>query len=135
MGKKWTLTKILLVLMILTGLLTVLVNCLAKEAIQSWELTNPEGTVKIEPMKVNPHPSTLEGKTVVLRANGKHNADNFLNRVAELLQKEVKGIKIIKSWEVKPETNTISQNLDLSKKFAEKIASFKPDLVIASQCD
>jgi negative regulator of sigma E activity len=86
-------------------------------------------------MKVNAHPTTLVGKTVVLRANGKHNADNFLTRVTELLEKEVKEIKIIKAWEVAPETNTISQNPDLSKKFAETIASYKPDLVIASQCD
>jgi hypothetical protein len=102
---------------------------------RTWDLMNPEGVVKTEPMKVNPHPTTLVGKTVVIRANGKHNADNFLNRIAELLQKEVKDIKLIKLWEVAPETNTISQNPDLSKQFAEKIASFKPDLVIGSQCD
>lgn len=124
----------LIILMALT-LLTLPTLTFAKEMIQQWDLINPEGVIKIEPMKVNPHPATLVGKTVVLRANGKHNADNFLNRIAELLQKEVKDIKIIKAWEVAPETNTISQNPDLSKKFAEKIASFKPDLVIASQCD
>jgi hypothetical protein len=134
MKKKWS-TKSLLALAILIGFLTVPALTLGKEAVQQWDLINPEGAIKIEPMKVNPHPTTLVGKTVVLRANGKHNADNFLNRIAELLQKEVKDIKIIKAWEVAPETNTISQNPDLSKKFAEKIASFKPNLVIASQCD
>ncbi len=107
----------------------------SKEVVQKWDLVNPEGTIKIEPMKVNAHPSTLEGKTVVLRSNGKHNADNFLTRVGELLQKEVKGIKVIKSWEVAPETNTISQNPDKSKQFAQTLAALKPDIVIGSQCD
>jgi hypothetical protein len=107
----------------------------SKEAIQDWELINPEGVIKVEPMRVNLHPSTLEGKTVVLRANGKHNSDNFQDRVAELLEKEVKDIKIIKTWKVAPETNTSSQNPDESKQFAQKVASLKPDLVIASQAD
>ena len=107
----------------------------SKEAIQDWELINPEGTIKIEPMEINPHPASLEGKTILLRSNGKSNADNFLARVGELLQKEVKNVKIIKSWEVAPETNTISQNPDKSKQFAKKIVEFKPDLVIGSQCD
>ena len=133
--KKKRFLHVLMAIAISTGLLVLPAVSSAKEAIQQWELVNPEGTIKIEPMKVNAHPTTLVGKTVVLRANGKHNADNFLNRVAELLQKEVKDIKIIKAWEVDPETNTISQNPDLSVKFAQKVASFKPDLVIGSQCD
>ncbi|MFB3887445.1 MAG: hypothetical protein ACE144_19680 [Thermodesulfobacteriota bacterium] len=127
--------NIFMVIAISFELLTLPVASSAKEAIQQWELINPEGVIKIEPMKVHPHPSTLEGKTVVLRANGKHNADNFLARVAELLEKEVKDVKIVKAWEVAPDTNTISQNPDVSKQFAEKVASFKPDLVIGSQCD
>ena len=57
----------------------------SKESAQEWELLNPEGVIQVKPMKVNPHPATLEGKTVVLRWNGKHNGNNFLNRVAELL--------------------------------------------------
>jgi len=111
------------------------IAALAKETSQDWELVNPEGVVKLEPMEINPHPASLEGKTVVLRANGKHNSDNFQTRIAELLQKEVKGIKIIKSWEAVPETFRSSQNPDLSKEFAQKIAALKPDLVIGSQCD
>ena len=108
----------------------------AKKAAQEWELLNPEGVIKVEPMKVSDRPAALAGKTVVLRANGKHNSDKFLQRVAELLAKEVKDIKIIKTWETAaPETFTTSQNPDISSRFAEKIASLKPDLVIASQCD
>ena len=126
--------KGLLALMLLALLAKPCVS-FSKEAVQEWEMVNPEGVVKLEPMEINPHPSSLEGKTVVLRANGKHNSDNFQARIAELLQKEVKGIKIIKSWEAVPETFRSSQNPDLSKEFAKKIAALKPDLVIGSQCD
>jgi hypothetical protein len=109
---------------------------LAKERVQLWEVINPEGVIRIEPMKVNPHPSNLEGKTVVLRWNGKHNGDHFLNRVAELLEEKVKGIKVIKSWEVAPETvDPITGNEERSKEFARKIATFNPDIVIAAQAD
>ena len=127
--------NVLMAIAISVGLLTLPVVSSAKEMIQQWELINPEGTIKVEPMQVNAHPSTLEGKTVLLRSNGKHNADNYLARVSELLLKEVKDIKIIKSWEVAPETNTISQNPDKSKQFAKTFAGLKPDLVIGSQCD
>lgn len=108
---------------------------LAEGAGHEWELLSPEGVIKIEPMKVNAHPNTLSAKTIVLRANGKQNSNNFLERVAELLEKEAKDIRVIKTWEAAPETYRSSQNPDLSKEFAEKVASFKPDLVIASQCD
>jgi hypothetical protein len=107
----------------------------SKEAVQEWDLIKPDGTIKLQPMKINAHPSTLMGKTVLLRSNGKHNADNYLTRVGELLQKEVKDVKIIKSWEVVSETNTLSQNPEISKDFAQKFKALKPHIVIASQCD
>ena len=131
---KSILTRVFMVV-VAVSLLAMPAVSFSKETAQEWEIINPEGTIKLEPMEVNPHPASLEGKTVVLRSNGKHNADNFLQRVAELLEKEVKGIKIVKSWETVPETNTISQNPDKSKEFAKMLVDFKPDLVIASQCD
>jgi hypothetical protein len=129
-------TKGLFIATILTGLLGGPIDILAEEKIQEWELINPEGVIKIEPMKLNPHPSSLEGKTIMLRSNGKHNGDKFLIRVGELLKDKVKNIKIIYSWEVAPETvDPITGSQERSKKFAQKLASFKPDLVIASQAD
>jgi len=120
----------------LAGLLGGPIDILAEEKIQDWELINPEGVVKIEIMKLNPHPSRLEGKTIMLRSNGKHNGDKFLIRVGELLKDKVKDIKIIYSWEAAPETvDPITGSHERSKKFAQKLASFKPDLVIASQAD
>lgn len=107
----------------------------AKEAPQDWELVNPEGVVKIEPMKVNPHPTSLEGKTILLRWNGKHNGDNFLTRIGELLKEKVKNVKIVKSWEIAPWTAIIAGNPDKSKQIVDTLAKEKPDLVIGSQCD
>ena len=111
------------------------VSLYAKEASQEFELINPESVVKIEPMNVNAHPTSLEGKTIVLRANGKHNSDRALERVAELLQRDVKGVKIVKLWEVYPESNVISQGPDLSQQIAAKIKTYNPGLVIGSQGD
>jgi hypothetical protein len=102
---------------------------------QKYELVNPEGQVKVEMTKVNPHPASLEGKTVVLRANIKHNADNNGDRIAELLKENVKNIKVIKAWEVLPDTKVTSQGADRSKEIAKEIAALKPDLVIATHAD
>ncbi len=84
---------------------------------------------------LNPHPGTLDGKTVLLRWNGKHNGNVFLERVAGLLAKNFKNIKIIKSWEVAPETATTTQHAEKSRLLVKKLAEFKPDLVIGSQGD
>ncbi len=108
----------------------------SKEANQKWEILNPEGVIKIKPMEINPHPLTIEGKTILLRWNGKHNGDKFLDRLAELLPEKVKGVKIIKSWEVAPDTvDPISGSDERSLELMRMLAAFKPDLVIASQAD
>jgi len=134
--KAGRLKRSLLSVTILIASIVISTMAFAKEAIQKWELVNPEGVIKIEPMKVNLHPPALEGKTVMLRWNGKHNGDNFLNRVAELLREQVKNVKIIKSWEVAPETvDPISGSQERSMALMKKLAALKPDLVIGSQAD
>jgi hypothetical protein len=127
--------KVIPVFIVLFAILLLSANLFAKEASQEFELVNPESAVKVEPMNINAHPTTLEGQTIVLRANGKHNSDKALDMVAELLQKQVKGVKIVKLWEVYPESNVISQGPELSKTIAEKIATYKPVLVINSSSD
>ena len=87
------------------------------------------------PVKINPHPASLEGKTVLLRWNGKMNGDKFLTRVGELLTQQVKNVKIIKLWEVDKSTAAISKDLQASEQVAAAIAKLKPDLVIAAQAD
>jgi len=91
-----------------------------------WELINPEGCVAVKPVKCAPRPNTLEGKTVGLRANGKHNSDHFHNRLSELLTSQVKDVKIVKLWEVVPDSKTYP----LKSKAIQKIADLKPDIVI-----
>jgi hypothetical protein len=127
----------LIVILVLTliSFLVIPVASFSKEATQTWDLVNPEGDVKIQPMEVNPHPASLEGKTVMLRWNGKHNGDNFLNVVAEMISKQVKNVKIIKSWEVAPETANTSSTPERSSQYVKQLAAFKPDLVIGSQAD
>ena len=92
-------------------------------------------TPKVGPVKMVSHPSTLEGKTVLLRWNGKPNGDHFLTRVAELLTAQVKGIKIIKMWETDKSTAVISDSLEKSEEFTEKMIKLKPDIVISAQAD
>jgi hypothetical protein len=90
---------------------------------------------KVGPLKLNPHPATLEGKTVLLRWNGKYNGDKYLSRVGELITQQVKNVRIIKMWEMDKSTAAISKNADMSEQVAASIAKLKPDLVIASQAD
>src|SRR5512137_690464 len=99
---------------VLVALLMLPVIASGKETSQEWELVNPEGVIKVEPMKVNPHPSTLEGQTVVLRWNGKHNGNNFLNRIAELLTQKVPAAKVIKLYEIDKTTIKISGSVQES---------------------
>ena len=111
-------------------------SAVAAEPSHVWEVINPEGVVRIEPMKINPHPDTLQGKTVLLRWNGKHNGDRFLKRIEELLAENVKNIRIIRSWTVAPETaDPITGSQERSERFAKILAGLKPDIVIGAQAD
>ena len=92
-------------------------------------------TPKVGPVKMIFHPSTLEGKTVLLYWNGKLNGDNFLSRVGELLTEQVKGIKIIKMWETDKSTAVISDSLGKSEEVTEKMSKLKPDIAISAQAD
>lgn len=90
---------------------------------------------QIGPLKLNPHPSDLLGKTVLLRWNGKMNGDKYLDYLGNLLNNKYKDIKIIKVWVTHPETAIISRKAETSEQIASKIAVMKPDVVIAAQAD
>lgn len=87
------------------------------------------------PVKMNPHPNSLEGKTVLLRWNGKYNGDKFLSRLGEMLIERVKNVKIIKMWEVDSTTAVISKKMEVSEEVASRMAKLKPDIVISAQAD
>jgi ABC-type Fe3+-hydroxamate transport system substrate-binding protein len=122
--------RLLMLLSIATVLGIVLGACASGPAATPTAAAAPVGTVQL-----NPHPASLEGKTVVLRWNSKPNGDKYLTRIGELLSEQVKGVKIIKLWEVDPSTAVITKSEADSVAIAEKIAALKPDLVIASQGD
>jgi len=106
-------------------------NCLN---VLDWEVLNPEGVKLTEEVRINPHPASLLGKTIVLTWNGKPNGDVFLNRVGELLLSQAKIGKLIKLWEVFP--NLIrTYSLPRSSELARAVSTQKPDLAINSTCD
>jgi len=107
----------------------------AKERAQQWELINPIGTIEIKQAQLAPRLTTLEGKTIVLRWNDKHNGDNFLNRIAELLKEKVPSAKVIKLYEVDKSTIKISGSAAESARIAQVIKGLHADIVIASQTD
>lgn len=112
------------------GIVSLLFLCLTSV---SWAAA--EKVPQVGPVKINAHPAHLEGKTVVLRWNGKMNGDHFLTRIGELLTQRVKAVKVVKLWETDRATAAISKNGEASEEVAKKIANLKPDLVIASQAD
>jgi len=91
--------------------------------------------INMAQVSINPHPASLEGKTVVLRWNSKLNGDKLLDRVAELLTQKVPGIKILKMYQVDPSTVVVADKMEDSLTIANKIMKYKPDLVIASSAD
>jgi hypothetical protein len=115
--------------------LTVLALVLFAGALWGSSGAAAEKVPKVGPVKINLHPMNLQGKTVLLRWNGKMNGDKFLIRVGELLTQQVKDVKIIKLWEVDKNTATIPKNLESSEQVAATVAKLKPDLVIAMQAD
>lgn len=105
------------------------------ETPQTWEVVNPMGVVKKANIKPAPRLASLDGKTIVLRWNGKHNGDKLLERVSELLAKKAPTAKIVKAWEKDTSMNKISGSMPESKRIAESLKAMGADLVIASQCD
>ena len=124
-----------LVTAVLAAFLAVPVLCSAMEAVQAWEVINPMGTIAIQPVKPAPRVASLEGKTIVLRWNGKHNGNNYLDRTAELLAEKLPSAKVIKLYEVDKSTIKISGSNAESARIAKVIKGLKADIVIASQAD
>lgn len=109
----------------------------AAEQPQEWELINPAGVIEKITVAPAKRITSLDGKTVALRWNGKNNGDVVLNRVAELLQKQFPTVKVIKTYETMADQNVskISATQDESMRITKAVASVRPDIVIASQAD
>jgi len=107
----------------------------AAEKPQEWEIVNPTGVIKKADIKPAARITSLEGKTIAFRWNGKHNGDVFLGRLAELMAEKVPSATIVKAWEADPSMNKISGSAAESKRIAKALKDMKADIVIASQCD
>ena len=108
---------------------------IAKETPQQWELVNPSGVIEVKYFQPAPRLTSLDGKTIVLRWNEKHNGDNLLNRVAELLKEKAPTAKLIKLYDIDKSTVKISGSASESVRIAKVIKELKADIVIASQAD
>ena len=109
----------------------------AAEQPQEWDLVNPTGVIKIAQIKPAKRISTLDGKTVALRWNGKNNGELVLDRLAELLAKKYPTAKVVKTYRdmADQNLNKISATQDESMRIVKAVASVRPDIVIASQAD
>ena len=107
----------------------------ASEQPQEWDLVNPAGVIKIAQIKPAKRISTLDGKTVALRWNGKNNGDVVLDHLCDLMSKKFPNTRFVKIYQKDPSTVGISGSAPESERIAKSVASVKPDLVIASQGD
>lgn len=108
---------------------------LEKEGVQRWEVIDPSGTIAIKSIESAPRLTTLEGKTVLLRWNFKHNGNHFLDRLAELLGEKVPSARVIRLYEIDRSTINQSGSNEDSVRVARVIADHKPDLVISAHGD
>jgi hypothetical protein len=106
-----------------------------KERGQDWEVLNPSGSIEVKTATLAPRLTTLEGKTILLRWNFKHNGNHFLDRIAERLGEQVPSAKVIKLYEMDRSTISQSGSLEDSARLAGVVAGLKPDLVISAHAD
>jgi len=102
---------------------------------QRWEVLNPSGSIEVRTATLAPRLTTLEGKTILLRWNFKHNGNHYLDRIAERLSEKVPSAKVIKLYEMDRSTISQSGSLEDSARLAGVVAGFKPDLVISAHAD
>ena len=111
----------------------------APAAVQQWELVRPDGVVITEPIKINPHPESLDGKNVVLRWSGKPNGDIMMKYVGDLIKRDFPKANVIVSWEDQPKESLLaagwSASREKSAKMASAILDLKPDLIVGGQGD
>ena len=71
----------------------------AVEKPQEWELVNPSGVIQVAQVQPAKRITSLEGKTIALRWNSKHNGDVMLNHLADMLANKYRTTNIVKTYE------------------------------------
>jgi hypothetical protein len=104
-------------------------------AVQEWDLITPIGVIEKAISKPAPRITTLEGKTIALRWNGKHNGDVVLNHLAQLISQKFPTAKVVKTYEADQSLNKISGSEAEADRITKTIGAVKPDILIASQAD
>jgi len=110
-------------------------SVLRKEKGQEWEVLNPSGSIEVRTATSAPRLTTLEGKTVLLRWNFKHNGNHYLDRIAERLAEKVPSARVIKLYEIDRSTISQSGSIEDSARLADVVAGFNPDLVVSAHGD
>jgi hypothetical protein len=98
---------------------------------QEWTLMSPVADIQVEHSKIANRVLDLKGKRIGLFWNGKPNGNVFLDEIANQLKARFDVLKIVKMWEVKPETRTALGNSVENLKFMAQNA----DLIIGASGD
>lgn len=98
---------------------------------QVWTLQSPIADVEIEQFEVADRIPDLNGKTIGLFWNGKPNGEILLNEIARELAARFSALRIVRMWEVKPETRTQFGNSSDNLNFMAQNA----DLIIGASGD
>ena len=103
--------------------------------VQEWSLVTPNGVIQKATINPAPRLTSLAGKTIVVRWNGKHNGDVYAKQVAELLRQKEPTAKVLIAHEIDPGTAKITSTIAEATRVSKVILDLKPDLVIANQAD
>ena len=101
-----------------------------------WDLIIPSGEIERYPVVPADRITTLDGMTIGLRRNGKHNSDILLDRLAEYLTRDFPTATIIKFYGPDALFQVgQSGTIDRSMEVAQSIKDAGVDIVIAAQGD
>jgi len=103
--------------------------------VQEWNLVTPNGQIQKPTISPASRLTSLAGKNVVVRWNGKHNGDIYAKRVAELLKQKEPTVNVMLAHEIDPGTAKITSTVAEAERVSKVIMGMKPDLVIANQAD
>lgn len=89
-------------------------------------LCDPTAQPALETVSLAPRPESLRGRRIALVQNGKHNADNLVTRVFELLAPELEPADVLR--------RAVPTTVPASEDFLDKLAT-ECDLVIQAVGD